>query len=341
VFLVVAARRAGDRLVFAGKKMKISVVIPTYRRPEMLARCLRAASGQSLGPEEFEILVADNAGDEAAREWVESSAQNSRLSIRYLNAARKPGPAFARNEGWRAARGEIVAFTDDDCVPDENWLAEGLKIFAANENAAAVTGKIEMPLPELPTDYELNESGLTTAEFVTANCFVRRAVLAGLGGFDERFTAAWREDSDLHFRLLAARLEIVRAPRAAVAHPIRPARFGVSVFQQKKSMFDALLYRKHPRLFREKIDFSPLAFYLISLSPVVSLWSFFNGQPFFAWPALAVWLSLTARFCLARLRRTSRAPAHLLEMILTSVLIPPLAVFWRLRGAWRFRVFFL
>jgi len=54
--------------------------------------------------------------------------------------------------------------------------------------------------------------------------------------------------------------------------------------------------------------------------------------------AAGAWALLTARFCARRLRRTSRAPRHVAEMVATSVLIPPLSVFWRLYGAWKFRV---
>ena len=79
-----------------------------------------------------------------------------------------------------------------------------------------------------------------------ASCAIRA------GGFDERFSAAWREDSDLHFRLLHQGGRIVWAPAALVVHPW-PARWGVSLKQQRKSQFNALLYKKHPRLYRQRI----------------------------------------------------------------------------------------
>src|SRR5207248_7127815 len=95
----------------------------------------------------------------------------------------------------------IIAFTDDDCVPDSGWLAAGLAAFSS-PTVVAVAGQTVVPLPANPTDYERNVAGLEKSEFLTANCFVRSDVLAAVGGFDEQFTAAWREDSDLHFRLL-------------------------------------------------------------------------------------------------------------------------------------------
>ena len=78
----------------------------------------------------------------------------------------------------------------------------------------AATGRVIVPLPTCrPTDYERDAAGLAKAEFVTANCFCRRSVLAAIGGFDARFTAAWREDSDLQFTLLEHGSHIGRFPK--------------------------------------------------------------------------------------------------------------------------------
>ena len=194
-------------------------------------------------------------------------------------------------------------------------------------------GRIVMPIPEEPTDYERNESGLERAEFVTANCFVRRSALERVGGFDETFRLPWREDSDLQFRLLQAGFSIARAPQALVVHPVRPAPWGVSLKQQRKVMFDALLFRKHPHLYRERIRRAPRwDYYAVVASLAFSLFS-----PWW----LLVWAILTARFCLHRLRGTSKAPRHIAEMVVTSILIPPLSVFWRVVGALKFRVAFI
>ena len=76
--------------------------------------------------------------------------------------------------------------------------------------------------PERPTDYELDAAGLASAEFATANVFVERAALMRIGGFDERFTSAWREDSDLQFALIEAGFVLARADDAVVLIPFGP-----------------------------------------------------------------------------------------------------------------------
>lgn len=181
-----------------------SVVVPTYRRPDALEHCLGALLNQSFAADRFEIIVVDDAHDAATEAQVQAlaGARHGRPRLRYLHPAPGArGPAAARNAGWRAARAPIVAFTDDDAMASPHWLAEGLRALAAPDVEAAA-GRVVVPLPKAPTDGERNTAGLDGAEFVTANCFVRRAALREAGGFDERFTLPWREDSDLYFTLL-------------------------------------------------------------------------------------------------------------------------------------------
>jgi GT2 family glycosyltransferase len=250
------------------------------------------------------------------------------------------GPAGARNAGWRISRAASIAFTDDDTQPEARWLSSGVN--ALSTGAAAVSGRIVVPLGARPTDYENDAAGLARAEFATANTFVNRSALERIGGFDARFTSAWREDSDLQFALVQAGFRITRADDAIVLHPVRPARWGVSLSQQKKSQFDALLYKKYPVLYKRRIRRAPpLLYYAIVIAVIVLLAATANGDAAVAGCAAAAWLALTAWFCVQRLTHTSRTPSHVLEMASTSVLIPFLSIYWRLYGAFKFKVFFL
>ena len=320
--------------------MLASVVVPTYRRSDLLDRCLEALAAQEIDPSACEIIVADDAASGATRQQVEGWAGLCAIPIRYACPDASHGPAAARNAGWRASRGEVIAFTDDDCLPGPRWLSEGLAALA--DGAAAASGPVVVPIPERPTDYERDAAGLERAEFVTANCFVRRDVLAAVGGFDERYASAWREDSDLQFTLLARGDRIVRAPGAVVVHPVRPAPWGVSLRQQRKSQFNALLFKKFPESYRRRIRPSPpWDYYAMVAALATSAVTAVAGPRGIVPAAALVWAALTARFCVRRLRRNSLAPGHVAEMVVTSALIPPLSVFWRLYGAFKFRVFFL
>ncbi len=337
----------------------VSVVVPTYRRPELLDRCLRALLAQEIPASDVELIVADDAECQATRGQVAAWAARARkrgIRLRYIPVVGTHGPAAARNTGWRTARGGIVAFTDDDCIPAPDWLCAGLAAFGpricnnSNDEMSAtgedrvdgVSGRIIVPLPEAPSDYQKDTAWLAYAEFVTANCFYRRDALAAVGGFDERFALAWREDSDLHFTLMKQGARLITGHDAVVIHPARPAPWGISIHQQRKSMYNALLYKKHPTLYRTYIQSAPPWRYYGTVGTFAGLMlGLLTRRRPLARISVMLWLVLTLEFCMRRLRGTSKAPTHVAEMAVTSLLIPPLAVFWRLRGALKFRVWFL
>jgi cellulose synthase/poly-beta-1,6-N-acetylglucosamine synthase-like glycosyltransferase len=315
-------------------------------------------------PAPYEIIVVDDAPNASTQRlvedwiaWMNNGAdpalrnkvlrmRGGGVQLRYIPLTEAQGPAAARNRGWRAAQGSIIAFTDDDCVPALDWLRAGVHAF--QDGVVGASGQVVVPFGDPPTDYERDAAHLQNSEFVTANCFYRREALAAVGGFDERFTMAWREDSDLFFKLLTypsnnghtARL--VHVPDALVVHPVRSAHWGVSLRQQRKSAFNALLFKKHPELYRRKIQAAPpWHYYRIVLALLVALVAALAGRGRLARRAAGAWLMMTTLFSLQRLRGTAHTSRHVVEMVLTSILIPPLSIYWRLRGALKFRVWFL
>jgi glycosyltransferase involved in cell wall biosynthesis len=323
---------------------RISVVIPTYRRPELLVRCLAAVLSQRIDAGAYEIIVVDDGHDDATQAAVAALAPTGAdaPALRYLRPGAGRGPAVARNCGWHAARGALIAFTDDDTVPDRDWLANGERAIAAG--FVAVSGRVVVPVPpdEPPTDHELMTLGLESAEFVTANAFVRRDALERVHGFDERFRRAWREDSDLQFRLEREAGPVGRSEAPIVLHPVRGERWGVCLRQQRNAYYDALLYKKHPKLYRERIRRSPpwnyYAIVVLTLLTPLLAWDHLRSA---AAASAAIALTLVLQLTWRRLKCTSRKRDHVLEMFVTSALIPFLSVYWRLRGAVRFRVLFL
>jgi glycosyltransferase involved in cell wall biosynthesis len=324
--------------------IRVSVVVPTHKRNDLLERCLEKLMAQDLNGAEYEVIVADDAVSEQTERLVTNwSRRRQSPAVRYVAVSHAHGPAAARNAGWREASGEIIAFTDDDTLPDASWLRAGVGAFT--DGVLAVSGRIVVPLPAVPTDYQRNEAGLERADFATANCFYRRSALEEAGGFDERFTQPWREDSDLFFTLLRRANgqtgRFRRVPEAIVVHPVRSAPWGISLSQQRKTTFNALLYKKHPVLYRRLIQSRPpWHYYSIVGALLAVVCGSLASSRHLAVSAVCAWAFLTAWFCGRRLKRTSRDPSHIAEMLLTSALIPPLAVYWRLRGALKFRVIF-
>ena len=325
----------------------ISVVVPTHLRPALLERCLQALCRQSIGAQAYEIVVVDDGRQDAARDVVQRlAARDGMPALRYLRPALGRGPACARNLGWRAARAPLIAFTDDDTIPDPDWLAHGAAALAARPQWCALAGRVVVPPrggpSQRPSDHERMMQGLQHAEFVTANAFVWRDALERIGGFDERFLRAWREDSDLQFRLLQQAGPIGRCESARVLHPVRHEPWGVCLRQQRNTYFDALLYKKHPRLYRERIrPVPPWDYYAIVGAGGAAAALAALGASRAAGLAGAACGALVLRLAWQRLRPTRRDAAHVTEMLATSALIPFLSVYWRLRGALHFRVLFL
>lgn len=318
---------------------KLSVVIPTYRRPRSLVNCLEALYLQDIEKTAFEVVIVSDGPDPLTEDTVERwHANRPEVNLRFLAMPQKKGPAAARNMGWTAARHSLIAFTDDDCLPASGWLQAFAQRFRG-ETQLAMTGRVRVPLTAHPTDFEWNTAQLQTAEFVTANCCCTKESLRIVGGFDEAFGSAWREDSDLQFKFITQGIPVAAVAEAVVWHPVRSAPWGVSVREQKKGQYNALLYKKYPRLFREKIQRHPAWLYYLTVSLVVLLcialafdlriWSRF---------ALSGWLVCMGVLVWKRLRMTSKSPSHIAEMVTTSMIIPFVSIYWQWYGAIKYRV---
>jgi len=320
----------------------ISVVLPACGRMDLLDRSLDALMRQRLDPRSYEVIVVDDEPNHNTLHlvagWRTRTLERGPRLVYVANTGPR-GPSAARNRGWRAARANVIAFTTDDAVPGPDWLAQGLAAF--DRGFDVVCGRIETPVPARPTDRQRSAHAHERADFTSANCFIHKPVLEQQGGFDERFSVQRGSDADLYFRLLEQGVRIVRAPQALAMHPVRPAPWGASLLQIRHAVFDALLYKKHPALYRERIEAGPCwDHYAIVAALLVALPCWLLGARWLALGATLVWLALTVRLALGRLRGTAHSASHVAEMAVTSLLLPPLAVFWRLAGAVRYRVRF-
>lgn len=290
---------------------------------------------------QYEIIVVTDGPDLDTRAVVSALAAKTETRMRCLSLPAKKGPAAARNYGWLNARCNIIAFTDDDCLPDQYWLKE----IAANINIAtdqAVTGKVIVPRDKRPTDYEQNTAGLETAEFITANSACTRSALIKTGGFDEQFSMAWREDSDLEFKLISENIPIKRVDSAIVTHPVREAQWGISIREQKKTQYNALLYKKYPVLYRKKIQtIPPMLYYGIIAAFILMITGVMRQSYWLGASGFYAWLFLTFNFIVKRLYTTRLSAKHITEMVVTSFIIPFVSVYWQWYGAFKYKVFFL
>jgi glycosyltransferase involved in cell wall biosynthesis len=325
-------------------KPDISVVIATWQRTQLLNRCLNALVDQDIDKTRYEIIIVTDGPDHPTMQFMKNwlNAYMGNVTVNCISLPVKKGPAAARNAGWRKASGELIVFTDDDTLPTPNCLHQYWLAYTPYRNTAiAFSGRIKVPLHGMPTDYEMNTWRLEEARFVTANCACSKKALELICGFDEAFTMAWREDTALEFDLSEKNIPIIKVPEAVIVHPVRSASWGVSIKEQKKGMFNALLYKKHSWLYKKRnMERTPWYYYIITLMLLLAVIFSFQNVTLMT-VCLTVWIALTGWFTFIRLRKTSRSLIHIIEMVFTSAVIPVLSVYWTFYGAIKFKTFFI
>lgn len=199
----------------------VSIVIPTCDRPTLLADCVGACLNLDYSPDRFEIIVVEDGSGTASGPHLE----DQRVSV---IGQKKAGPASARNRGLLCARGDLVAFTDDDCRPERDWLrklAEAYRRFpsallgghtrngcASNPYSAASQYLIDFL-------YQHFETRPSRQRFFTSNNLAgARERLVSLGGFRRSFRLAGGEDRDLCDRWVASGGGMAYVPDAVVTH---------------------------------------------------------------------------------------------------------------------------
>ncbi|MBB3188791.1 glycosyltransferase [Halomonas cerina] len=199
----------------------VSVIIPTYRDWQRLQQCLGALAHQSMLDKEYEVVVVNNDPDDAPPAgWCLPK------NVRMLQE-RKPGAYAARNAGLKAARGQFLAFTDSDCLPQPDWLTHGIAALVA-DNADRVAGCIEVLSDNkkmTPTEcYESlfafdQPQNVTRGVGVTANLLARANLFDTVGMFNEDLLSGG--DIEWNRRATAMGYTIRYCQQAVVGHPAR------------------------------------------------------------------------------------------------------------------------
>ncbi|HXE79635.1 MAG TPA: glycosyltransferase [Vicinamibacterales bacterium] len=203
-----------------------SIVVPTFARTALLARCLASLAALDYPRDRYEVIVVNDGGASIEVESaVSRAAGGARVTVVHRAHA---GPAAARNAGVAASRGDALAFIDDDCLADRSWLS-AMAARLAQTPAAVLGGRVVNALEEnayarasqllLAYVYRYyHEEGRGTLRFFTTNNLAMLArTFATVGPFDERFRLAC-EDRDWCDRCLYANVPLVYAPEAVVHH---------------------------------------------------------------------------------------------------------------------------
>jgi histidinol-phosphate phosphatase family protein len=314
-----------------------AVVVPTVGRPS-LALLLHAVAGREAGAPEQIVVVDDRPAPSAEeRRFLAEMVAEACGEVPWrIESSGGRGPAAARNAGWRVTTAEWIVFLDDDVVPGPHWrklLIEDLT--EAGPDTIGVQARLDVPLPtdRRPTDWERATAGLVGSRWITADMAYRRWVLAAVGGFDERFRRAYREDTDLGLR--ASRHGAIVDGRRTTIHPVRPAPWHVSVGRQAGNADDPLMRRIHGRGWRDRAAAPPgrRRHHLATTAALAAAGvAAVTGRRRIAVAAGAAWALSTADFARRRITAGPRSAAEVATMVATSAAIPPVATGWWLRG---------
>lgn len=228
----------------------VAVVVASHGRHLRLRWLLNALEEQTLERSRWEVVVVHDYDARTAARVIQSHPLHESGSLREIAVTPGTGsPALQRNLGWRAARAELIAFTDDDCRPEPDWLRALLAV-AARRPRAVVQGttrgdpaeELILRAPHVRTIW-IEPVGPYAQ---TCNILYPKRLLEQLGGFDER--AVTGEDVDLSLRAHALGVEIAAAPQATVNHAIESYTLAGIVRQNLKWRHLAYLVKRHPEL---------------------------------------------------------------------------------------------
>ena len=236
---------------------EVSVVVPSHQRGTRLRWLLNALEEQTLLRSRWELVVVFDSTDDTAE-----LATNHPLAragvMRHVRLEPGTGsPSRQRNTGWREARAPLIAFTDDDCRPEPDWLERLLA--AANANPGAIVQGATKPDPyeadvlryaPRPRSMDVDPPGPYAQ---TCNILYAREALERVGGFDESFPYPAGEDLDLAARLWEQGTPYVGAPEALTYHAVDAFSLPKAIRFNRRWESIPLLMKRHPQL-REQLE---------------------------------------------------------------------------------------
>lgn len=203
----------------------VSVIIPVYNDPERLKICLEALENQTYPKSCYEVIVVDNCSDESIKGIVSQFCQA------VATYESRIGSYAARNKGISLAKGDVIAFTDADCIPASNWIEKGVASLVSVPNCGLVAGRIDLFFknPTQPNVVELYDSYYTTfcsqQTFIqehfgaTANVFTFKSVIDKVGSFNHNLKSCG--DQEWGKRIFSSGYQQIYVDDVCVAHPAR------------------------------------------------------------------------------------------------------------------------
>mgnify|MGYP001568137199 CR=1 FL=1 len=272
--------------------MKVSVIVPVYNNQESIRKCVEALLGQDYPNNGYEVIVVDDGSADSTAGVVKA------YPVKYIYQ-KNQGPAAARNRGAGEAKGDIILFTDSDCVPDGNWISEMVKPFKAPDvvavkgayktNQRAVTARFAQI--EFEERFNMLKKAGSIDMVDTYSAGFRRGVFLEMKGFDTSFPVANNEDTELSYRMSRLGFRMVFNPNAIVyhlSHPDTIKRYARLKFW--RGYWRMVVYKRFPgKMIKD--TYTPQTLKL----QILSLFFFFAVLPLIPlFPAVGIFLLLLA-----------------------------------------------
>lgn len=254
--------------------MKVSVIVPAYNAEKYIGQCIKALLNQAYRREDYEVIVVDDGSTDKTADIIKN------YHIRYIHQ-KNQGPAAARNNGVREAKGDIIFFTDSDCIATPNWIEEMLRPFKSPDIAAVkgayLTNQKEIIARLAQVEFEERFEMLKKAESIdmvdTYSAGFRRDIFLQMGGFDTSFPVANNEDTDLSYRMSKEGFKMVFNPDAIVYHLKHPD--SIKKYARLKfwrGYWRMVVYKKFPdKMLKDTYTPQTLKLQILTLLPILFL----------------------------------------------------------------------
>ncbi|MFP4465491.1 MAG: glycosyltransferase, partial [Candidatus Goldiibacteriota bacterium] len=321
---------------------KLSIIIPAYNHAHHLKTMLESLLSQKYDRKQAEIIVVDDGSTDNTENTVKKLAKKHK-ELKYIKQ-KNAGPGAARNTGVKAACGEILGFLDSDIIVPGGFVEKVLKYFKKHPETDVLEGAVicpdKGPFP-LFTHITQNTTG---GRYITCNIFYKRELFHKIGGFDERFNMANREDTDLAFSAITAGAKFKFAPEIKVLHPPRKNSYKSLFKNAKFGFFEPLLFKKHSGLFFKKLFwreewFFPVYYWGYYTLPVFLVIYFVSDSSFWLLAGLFLYASSFAVTLFSLLRKKKFEFKPFLQVFFLMLFIPYLRLFRIIAGFIKFRGF--
>lgn len=269
----------------SAEPLVFSVVVPTIGSEAKLLPLLDGLARQSFPRSRWEAIVSFDGAEPSP----EVARRLAAIGARVVRVEPRQGPPIARNRGAALASGTYLVSADDDVVPEPDWLEAAAARFAAEPDLDVLEG-----VTRKPGGRAVRMHGDESPQYILCNLFMRRTLFERIGGFHEGYFdpdngVFFREDADLGYTLEAAGARVGREARAVVTHPIEHPRFLDPLKWAERYEMDALLAKRYPKLFHDRIEIHRVGPFTVR-RPIVRASYVFAGALFAAAVAgLAGW----------------------------------------------------